>query len=210
MQPILDANAQPNARFNVQQRIDRGIHELIGLCRGLIADGAVADEEAALLAAWIQASPDITGAWPVDILARRLLRIFADGHIDPDERADLEELVAQIVGGQTSVLVGEHVATTLPLCSPPPALRFEGQIYVFTGKFAFGPRSACEDAVHELGGKCEPSITKRTNVVVIGTFGSRDWAHSSFGRKIQKAVDYRENGASVAIVSEDHWAAHLP
>jgi hypothetical protein len=39
-----------------------------------------------------------------------------------------------------------------------------------------------------------------------GTFGSRDWVHTSFGRKIQKAVDYRTSGSRLAIVGEDHWA----
>jgi hypothetical protein len=49
-----------------------------------------------------------------------------------------------------------------------------------------------------------------TNYVVIGTFGSRDWVHTSFGRKIEKAVDYRTKGYPLAIITEDHWAAQLP
>lgn len=38
---------------------------------------------------------------------------------------------------------------------------------------------------------------------------SRDGAHTTFGRKIEKAVSYREKGVPIAIVSEDHWAASL-
>jgi len=45
---------------------------------------------------------------------------------------------------------------------------------------------------------------------VLGTFGSRDWVHTSFGRKIETAIRYRDKGAPIAIVSEDHWAASLP
>jgi NAD-dependent DNA ligase len=81
---------------------------------------------------------------------------------------------------------------------------------VFTGKFAFGPRADCERQVIKLGAACERAITHRTRYLVIGTFGSRDWVHTSFGRKIEKAVQYRDDGHPLAIVAEDHWASSLP
>jgi hypothetical protein len=46
--------------------------------------------------------------------------------------------------------------------------------------------------------------------LIVGTFGSRDWVHTSFGRKIEKAVTYRRAGQRLAIISEDHWAGSLP
>jgi hypothetical protein len=48
-------------------------------------------------------------------------------------------------------------------------------------------------------------VTKRTDYLVIGTFGSRDWVHTSFGRKIEKAVSLRGSGSGIAIAVEDHW-----
>ena len=81
---------------------------------------------------------------------------------------------------------------------------------MFTGKFAFGPRKECERQVHSLGGRCEESVTQQTNYLIVGTFGSRDWVHTSFGRKIEKAVAYRRSGMGLAIISEDHWAGLLP
>jgi hypothetical protein len=44
---------------------------------------------------------------------------------------------------------------------------------------------------------------------VIGTFGSTDWVHTAFGRKIEKAVSYRDAGVLLRIVGEDHWASAL-
>jgi hypothetical protein len=76
-------------------------------------------------------------------------------------------------------------------------------------RFAFGPRKACEEATTDLGGQAKRKVTLETDYVVIGTFGSRDWVQSSFGRKIEKAVEYRENYGSPAIISEDHWAGAL-
>lgn len=92
----------------------------------------------------------------------------------------------------------------MPL-APPPQFSWMNTVFVFTGKFAFGTRMDCQHQVTRRGALCEKDITVRTQYLVIGTFGSRDWVHTSFGRKIQKAVKYREAGAGVAIVAEDHW-----
>ena len=81
--------------------------------------------------------------------------------------------------------------------------------YAFTGKFAFGTRAECQREVLKRGASCDHNITQRTTYVVIGTFGSRDWIHTSFGRKIEKAVEYQANGFPLAIVAEDHWAASI-
>jgi len=142
-------------------------------------------------------------------LHARLARIYEDGRVDETERQDLAELLTALVGGQAGIIVGEDAATDLPIDQPPPPLIWRGSVFVFTGKFAFGPRAECERQVMRLGGMCESSVTRRTNYLVIGTFGSRDWVHTSFGRKIEKAVEYRNAGQPLAIVNEDHWAAAL-
>ncbi len=49
-------------------------------------------------------------------------------------------------------------------------------------------------------------VRLRTRYLIIGTFGSRDWVHTSFGCKIQKAVEYRSDGSGLAIVGEEYWA----
>ncbi len=36
-----------------------------------------------------------------------------------------------------------------------------------------------------------------------------DWAHSTFGRKIQQAIDFNAKGNTIAILAEDAWANAL-
>jgi hypothetical protein len=207
----LDAHGQPaDPHINFRNRLDRGIHEMLGLCRGVLADGVVVEKEVRYLNDWINVNPELAVEWPIDVLARRLLKIFEDGKVEESERSDLADLLREITGGKTNVWAGEFAATTLPLDKPPPELSFAGRVYVFTGKFALGPRQVCEDITRQRGAACESRITKRTNYLVIGTFGSSHWAHTSFGRKIMKAAAQREKGGGVLqIVCEDHWAAHL-
>ena len=54
------------------------------------------------------------------------------------------------------------------------------------------------------------SVTLKTDYLVIGDLSSRDWKFSSFGRKIEKAIEYRDSGKSdVAIISEQMWLERL-
>lgn len=78
--PQLDQDEQPLClAWNFQRRIDAGIDELIGLIRGILADGEVSEAETVFLAAWTLKHAEIAADWPVNVLARRLNRIFADG-----------------------------------------------------------------------------------------------------------------------------------
>lgn len=206
-----DPHGQPlNTRFNRARRAERDLSEMLGLVKGVLADGVVTDAEARLLNTWTHQHPDALEQWPVNILKDRLDTIFHDGIVDEAERRDLADLLETIVGGNAGIIAGRDAATDLPIDRPPPKFVWADSVFVFTGKFAFGPRDACERAVIRLRAVCESSVTKRTKYVIIGTFGSRDWVHTSFGRKIEKAVEYRDAWASLAIVAEDYWAGELP
>ncbi len=207
----LDPHGQPlNLRFNRARRAERDVSEMLGLVKGVLADGVVTEPEAVLFGDWLAQHPDAVEQWPVNVLKARLDRIFADGKVDERERRDLAQLLESIVGGEAGIVAGEDAATELPLDHPPPEITWPDSVFVFTGKFAFGPRAKCERHVVELGGLCERGVTRRTDYLVIGTFASRDWVQTSFGRKIEKAVRYRDKGVPVAIVAEDRWADALP
>lgn len=185
----------------------RQVDELIGLARGLIADGSINHSEVEFLERWLVANLAISHQPLISLLYQRVREILADGVADRDECADLLGALTRFSAGDAAL--GEAPkATSLPLCEPLPALYFDGQFYCFTGTFSFGQRKHCEQAVAERGA-IAGSLTKNTNVLVIGAYATESWKHSSFGTKILKAVDLRASGAPIAIVSEEHWASHL-
>jgi hypothetical protein len=205
-----DPHGQPfSLRFNRARRAERDLSEFLGLAKGLLADGVVTPEEANLVANWVAGHPAAAEQWPLTHLVARLRHIFHDGRVDDEERRELAELLATIVGGTAGVILGEDAATALPVDTPPPIFAWSDSIFVFTGKFAFGTRSECQRHVIRLGAVCEADVTKRTDYLIIGTFGSRDWVHTSFGRKIERAVALRGSGSPIAIVAEEHWVASI-
>jgi hypothetical protein len=44
---------------------------------------------------------------------------------------------------------------------------------------------------------------------VIGVFASRDWYHTNYGRKIERAVELRAEGHPITNLSEEHWRSFL-
>lgn len=185
----------------------RQIDELIGLARGVAADGSVNQQEAEFLQKWLAANISISDQPIVRILYDRITGVLQDGVLDPDEALDLLDTLNHF--SNRDFELGEVLkSSSLPLCDPAPELQFAGSLYCFTGTFNYGQRKHCEMAVVERGGACG-SLTQKTNVLVVGVYATESWKHSSFGTKILKACDYRDKGIPVAIVSEEHWARFL-
>lgn len=191
-----------------RRRIEQGIAEMLGIVRGVIADGAVSADEVQNLVAWARENPDVARQWPANLLAKHLEQIVRDGRVDSRERRRLAALLLQV--GQDPAGMTFALATDLPIDRPPPPIEFEGRTFVFAGEMAYGSRRGCEREVTELGGTCERAVTRRTDYLVIGSISASDWRQRAFGSMVDEVAQQRARGARIAIVSEEHWAAALP
>ncbi|MGE4534689.1 BRCT domain-containing protein [Halomonas sp.] len=208
----LDADGQPVTRRLSQTRnTTRDANELCGLARGVLADGAVNQAEAEFLLQWLQEHPESLATWPFNVLFVRLEEMLADNHLDEEEQGELLGLLLDYTGGGSTQggATASRQSSALPLCSPAPDVVFEDHHFVLTGKFITGSRQECEMELQALGATPQKNVTQATNYLVIGNLGSKDWAQSSYGRKIQRAVELRERGQPLHIISEQHWAVWL-
>lgn len=196
--------------FNAAGRLKKAVDQLIGICSGLIADGELNDAEIAFLATWLADHKEVCGEFPGLQVSRRLKAVLADGVITPDERADLAEVLQQISGNRFfDTGAAEADGPAIP-ADPSPSIVFAEKRFCFTGKFAFGTRKKCTDAVEEQGGFCDGDVTKSLDYLVLGVGVSKDWKHETYGRKIEHALKLRGNkGTRPAIVSESDWIAAL-
>ncbi|BBP99114.1 hypothetical protein BSFA1_42430 [Burkholderia sp. SFA1] len=211
MSAQLDQDGQPLIRaFRGQAVSERKLDELIGIVKGVLADGSVSQGEAEFLLRWMESNRDVAALWPASVIYPRISAALADGVLDLREEGELLELLLQTVGGNKAPDQGESSnSTTLPLTRPAREVVFAERTFCFTGKFFSGTRDWCHRQVHERGGIPADGITKKLHYLVIGEIGSRDWLHSTYGTKIQKAASYATSGAPLIIVSEEHWAKHL-
>lgn len=185
----------------------RQIDELIGIARGVAADGTLNQAEVEFLQKWLAGNVEISGQPVIRTLYDRVNEILSDDILDAEECGELLETLNSF--SDRDFELGEVLkSATLPLCQPAPELTFAGQLYCFTGTFNYGRRPYCEQAVIERGGACG-SLTKKTDVLVIGVYATESWKHSSFGNKILRACELRDVGVPISIVSEEHWSKCL-
>ena len=198
-----------SARSKTAAKIqDRLIDELIGICRGVIADGEVDEKEAIYIGQWIENHREIAEKWPVNILYARLMEMLRDGVLNKTEKVELLETLRNITGDSAMFQEANH-STTLPLDAPAPSITFAGKSFCLTGRFVFGSTFDCEETISELGGSISESPSEETDYLVIGEFCSPEWRHTTFGRSIELAVELKENGGSISIVSEEQWVESL-
>jgi NAD-dependent DNA ligase len=192
-------------RFNRKGIQDRQVDTLIGLSKGLIADQKINQAEAEFLMSWLVQNRQASDNPVICNLLDKVAVMLEDGVLDADEASELLRLLQSMAGDQ--YVIGELAKTSsLPVNYPLPAISFDATSFLFTGTCAYGTRRACQAVIESLGALNAKGVTKSLNYLVLGTYVTDSWAHETFGRKIEKAMQYRDNGLPIAIVTEEHWA----
>jgi len=191
-------------RCNRKSIDDRQIDTLIGLSKGLLADGKVDQAEAEFLQTWLIQSRHATENPVIINLLDRVDSMLEDGVLDSNESAELFSILRKLTGEQS--VVGELAKTTsLPVNEPAPSIIFEDNQFLFTGTCVFGSRKECQSAIESLGGINAKGVSKKLDYLVLGTYVTDSWIHESYGRKIEKAMQYRDEGIPITIITEEHW-----
>lgn len=197
-------NSDPYESFRAKALQARSIDTLIGLCKGVIADGRVNQEEAEFLQNWLESNIHVAKQFPASVIYPRIVKYLADGELDEGESRELLELLKQCTGEQGQQ--GKAAMTTgVAFDNPQPVLDFQDAKFCLTGQFAYGSKNDVTRRIASLGGAVVTSVHKRGCYVVVGCMGTRSWLHETHGAKIIKAVEAKEQGCPVHIVSEEHW-----
>lgn len=199
---------------NRNRHDDRIADELLGLCRGIVADGAVNSAEADFLREWMTQRAGQCLSYPFPQLLTRIHQIYEDGVVDEGEQQELASMLRALTGVTTKQEVAgddaKQKATRLFFDDPAPSVDFADRLFCVTGTFASGSRSKIEERLKELGASLIKAPTIDTHFLLVGTFCSDAWKHGNYGRKIETAIDYRTKGHGIRIIAEEHWLTFLP
>lgn len=190
-------------------RIKKATEHLLGICAGLIADSRIEPAEIHFLQTWLADHSELIDEWPGRVIAHRISTILDDGFITSAECDDLLHTLREIACTEfteTGSASPDHPA--LPI-DDDPSIFFGDMTFCLTGRFMWGTRAACERAILGLKGTVIDNVTQRLDYLVIGSMIEPQWAHTTFGRKIEKAMQYKDAGHDITIVSERQWTAAL-
>jgi NAD-dependent DNA ligase len=202
-----NVKARTNIVTNTRTQ-DRLIDELIGICRGVIADDVVDESEVIFLGQWIENHRHIATLWPVNVLYARITEMLLDGVLTTTEQRELLITLKELTG-ESSTFQQPNRSTLLPIDKPAHAIVYADKSFCLTGRFVFASIMECEETIAEMGGAIDETPKPETNYLVIGEMCSPDWVHTTFGRSIEKAVELRAQGHAIQIVSEEHWVNSL-
>ncbi|EAO1991565.1 NAD-dependent DNA ligase [Salmonella enterica] len=183
---------------------------LSGLCKGLIADRRLSYDEVRYLGWWLDQNGALKSNYPGKEIYALVKDILSDGIITKHESSVLFKMLVDFTGCDLDHGVVDGLATRLPV-DIVEDLSIQGRYFCLTGVFISGKRIVVEEKIRQAGGLIVKDITKKLDYLIIGTLSSRDWRFSSHGRKIEKAINYRdEQGAKLKILTEAMLFEALP
>jgi NAD-dependent DNA ligase len=196
-------------RAIAHRNLVKALEHLLGIAEGLLADGQLQDQEILFLRTWLAQFEGLRGLWPGSAIHQAVDAVLEDGVITPDERAYLVRMLRGLVSNDFSETgsVSAEVST-LPINDAVTVSVLHGG-FCHTGEFVYGTRSAVERATERAGGLVQSNVTKRTDVLVVGSMVSPHWRQTSYGNKIERAVQLQEEGCAIEIISERRWLEAL-
>lgn len=194
---------------NQLRNFTKSMQVLVGICSGIAADNVITPGELTFLRQWLKEHSDLAHDWPANVIARRIEEILSDGIVTQDEHDDLLDTLKQLAGNYFEETgIAQQAVATLPI-DHVDEIVLAGSSVCFTGEFIYGTRAACERVMDALGAEVANGVTKKLDYLVIGGLASPDWANQTYGRKIEKAVEYRGLGGRPLIISEHQWTCAL-
>lgn len=187
------------------------MQRLHGLMAGIAADGLVAAEELRGLREWMDDAENLKGTWPYDEVDSLITNVLSDGRIDEEEHKFLITFTEQFLHSTTGVVTESPFEENLirhGICATQPEVAFTGKIFCVTGSSPRASRREIEAVIVRLGGKAHPRVVDNLDYLVVAAERTHSWAFSCYGRKVEKAMTLRREGAWLTIVHEaDFWDA---
>ena len=182
---------------------------LVGLAEGMLCDGVLSDDEVKHLEKWFRDNEQLQYAWPGDVVYDRVKEVLKDGVVTEDERNHLVKILRDLIGTPNAELEAKSTCVTELAYDTADRIDFPENHFCLTGEFVHGPRSTCERDIKDHGGIVVKAVSKKLNYLVIGSLGSMEWKHGSFGSKIDRAMKYKRERIPIVIIKEDFWREAL-
>lgn len=180
---------------------------LQGMCHGILSDGVINDDEILGLETWLNNHDHLNSYYPYDELYALILDILSDGIVEEGERKRLVAYFNQFVDIKDSEmrtklnLLSQNIPINA-ICSADPKIDFDGRSFCFTGDFKGKTKSQLKEGVEYWGGVFLNDVTKKLDYLIVADNSNPAWAFACYGRKVEKALKYRERGENITIIHE--------
>jgi hypothetical protein len=182
---------------------------LLGLIRGVLADGVLNEKEILALNAWLGNHGKLLTHWPANAIAERIQAVLADGIITPDESKNLAETLTRILGCDST---SWSTLDPLPAAETPrPAqpIVIPGRSFMLAGNFLYGTHSRCQDAILRRGGLTDKIVGPSLDYLVVGALPPSESTGSELPVVLKQVRGLIQQGCDITIVPEQTWHCAL-
>ncbi len=184
--------------FNEKRIIQRDIDELIGVCRGILADDLVNKDEAYFVLSWIEEKflkENIQKNFLVNYIYEATYEILEKKDFSSESLNKYKNKLKKIMS--LDVILDKDVSiknNTICCCS---------------GIFA-KDKSIIKQKLKEKNITIKNRLTLDVNYLIIGSYGNPEWKHGAYGNKIEDAIKYRKRpDTDMLIISEQELLKNL-
>lgn len=163
------------------------MRELQEIMLKALEDKVIEIDEAELIEKWMINHSELNGYYPYDKIFVALQTVLEDRRIDEQEEAILKKIFDEFINVKTST----------------EKIDVKEKNICLSGEFLFGSKKDVEDVLIKKGATIVKTITKKTDILILGEAGSSAWKYGNYGTKYEKAKMLNENGASINIYKEN-------
>lgn len=183
--------------------ITADVQRLQAILSAIASDGVVTETELEQLSTWLGEHEHLRKCWPYEEVDSLITSVMKDRKIDPEEQKLLLEFFSAFTVSDLDFETPHITLNSLPgICAVAPSITFEDQRFCFTGESTRATREEMKIMALDRGAKVVTTVSPVLNYLVVGSNGNPCWAYSCYGRKIEKAMQLRQQGAQILIVHE--------
>lgn len=169
------------------------INILKGILKGIVADNEISSKEIENLRAWMLSYSSFGNSYPFNKIFELVEEVLVDGVVSLEENLMLIDRFNKFIN---------PLATGLSHETTKSVINLSGKTCCITGTCTRGTRSEIEEQLTAMGAIVTKSLTRKTDVLIVGGSGNAQWAYGNYGSKIKKALELQDKGIEIRIVGE--------
>lgn len=193
--------------------ITADMQRLQGILYGIISDNNITIEELDSLQSWLDNSQHLKNHFPYNEIYSLIIGVLNDKKIDEEEQKLLQSFFYDFINVPIKTNIDtkriskyKNSISLTGVCCIEPEIEFKDHKFCITGKSKKFKRAEIAEMISKKGGAVNSQVSSKTDYLIVCNEDNPCWAFSCYGRKVEKAVEYRKNGASTCIVHEsDLW-----
>lgn len=163
------------------------------MLEGILVSGELTKEKLIHLKSWMDEHLSLSGVYPYDEIRSQIIRILI--HETREGYAALKRIFDECI---------DPVKNSGNECSD-----FTGKTICLTGNFVSGSKEQIAALLERCGAAVCSTVTRKTDVLIVGGEGSREWSFGNYGTKVKKAMEMKAKGIEIDIITEEELSGFL-